>query len=73
MEFGPHVAGELRAVIRGDVIMHYSKAGNPVTNEGSYAGLSNGVWQRNGFRPPDKAVHDREEVFHTLGPIKRVY
>ena len=72
MEFGPHVAGKLRAAIRGDVIRH-SKVGNPVTNEGSYAGLSNGVWQRNGFRPPDKAVHDCDEVFHTLGLIKRVY
>ena len=72
MEFGPHVAGQLRAAIRGDVIRHF-KAGNPVTNEGSYAGVSSGIWQRNGFRPPGKAVHDREEVFHTLKLIERAH
>ncbi len=66
------MAGELRAAIRGDVIRH-SKAGNPVTNEGSYAGLSSGVWQRNGFRPLGKMVHDLEELFHTLGLIDRAH
>ena len=66
------MAGELRGVIRGDIIRH-SKAGNPVTNGGSYAGLYSGIWQWNGFRPPGKAVHDREEVFHTLGLIERAH
>ena len=66
------MAGELRAAIQGDVIRH-SKAGNSVTNEGSYAGLGSGIWQQNGFRPPGKAVHDREEVFQTLGLIERAH
>ena len=36
------MAGQLRAAIRGDVIRNF-KAGNPVTNEGSYAGVSSGI------------------------------
>ena len=34
VEFGPHVNGELRAPVGGDIIRH-SKVGDPVTDEGS--------------------------------------
>ena len=69
VEFGPQMAGELRAMVRGNVIGH-SEAGHPVTDEGSCTGLSGRVRQWYGFRPPGKAINDRKEVFHALRLIK---
>ena len=69
VEFRPHVAGELRATVGGDVVRH-SEAGDPVADEGSRTGLGGGVGQWNGFRPPSEAVDDREEVLHALGLIE---
>ena len=63
------MTGELRAPVGGDIIRH-SKAGDPVTDEGSQTGLSGGVGQWNGFRPPSETVDDRKEVLHALGLIK---
>ena len=34
VEFGPHMAGELRATVGGDIIRH-SEAGDPLADEGS--------------------------------------
>ena len=42
VEFGPQMAGELRATVGGNVIGH-SEAGYPVTDEGSYTGLGGRV------------------------------
>ena len=53
---------------RGDI--RYSEAGDPVTDEGSRTGLSGGVGQWNGFRPPSETVDDRKEVLHALRLIK---
>ena len=42
VEFGPQMAGELRATVGGNVIGH-SKVGYPVMNEGSSPGLNGRV------------------------------
>ena len=65
VKFRPHVAGELRATVGGDVVRH-SEAGDPVTDEDSGTGLGGGVRQWNGFRPPSEAIDNREEVLHAL-------
>ena len=59
------MTGELRATVGG--VVRHSEAGNPVTDEGSRTGLSGGVRQWNGFRPPSEAVDDRKELLHALG------
>ena len=69
VEFGPQMAGELRATIRSDVIRH-SEAGHPVTDEGSCTGLSGRVRQWYGFRPSGKVIDNRKEVLHALRLIK---
>ena len=69
VEFGLHVTGELRALVGGDIIRH-SKAGGPVTDEGSRTGLSGGVGQWNGFRPLSGTVDDCKEVLHAIGLFK---
>ena len=38
--------------------------------QGSRTGLSGGVGQWNGFRPPSETVDDHKEVLHALGLIK---
>ena len=42
VEFGPQMAGELRATVGGNVIRH-SEAGYPVMDEGSCTGLGGRV------------------------------
>ena len=42
VEFGPQMAGELRATVGGNVIGH-SEVGYPVTDEGSCTGLGGRV------------------------------
>ena len=60
---------ELRTTVGGDVVRH-TEAGDPVTDEGSCAGLGGGVRQRDGFGPPGEAVYDGEKELHALRLIK---
>ena len=62
---------ELRTTVGGDVVRH-TEAGDPVTDEGSCAGLGGGVRQRDGFGPPGEAVYDGEKELHALRLIKGV-
>ena len=65
MELGakavPEGRGELWAMVRGDSGGN-AKAGNPVVNEGSGAGVRGGGGEGHGLRPPGSAVDDGEEV-----------
>ena len=52
---------ELRAAVRGDGGRD-TKAGTPVVNEGSCAGVGSGGGERNGLGPAGGGVNDGKEV-----------
>ena len=76
VEFGPQMAGELRAMVEGNVIGH-SEAGYPVMDEGSCTGLGGRVRQWYGFRPLGKAINNCKEDFmssdSSRGPTKSMW
>ena len=57
----PESRGELRAPVRGDG-GGYSKAGNPVVNEGGGTSIGSGGGEGNGFWPTGGAVNNGEEM-----------
>ena len=66
------MAGELRTMVRGDIIRH-SKTGDPVTDEGSSTGFRGKVRKWDGFRPPDETVDDCQEILHAVRLVKRTH
>ena len=72
MKILPKCASELGTAVHGDVGRN-SEARDPDLQEGTAASLRFDVGERFSLGPASVAIHDRQEVLHTVALRQRAY